>query len=82
MKFRKKLEVIEAVQWTGANLDELRAFVPEQFRNNKIHEPMGLITPEGVLPVCNGDWIIKDAEGEFYLTVPNIFEMIYEKVDG
>lgn len=54
MKFRKKPIVIDAVRWNGNNLDELRAFVPEQFRHNKIHQPMGIITPEGVMTVSEG----------------------------
>jgi len=65
MKFRKKPVVIEAVQWTGKNLEELRSFVPEKFRHNKIHQPMGIVTPEGVLTISEGDWIIKGVSGEF-----------------
>ena len=31
----KKVE-IEALQYTGENLDELRSFVPEEWRDNRI----------------------------------------------
>jgi hypothetical protein len=81
MKFRKKPVVIEAVQWTGENLEELRAFVPEEFRHNKIHEPMGIWTLEGVMTIKEGDWIIKGVEGEFYPCKPDIFEATYEAVE-
>lgn len=81
MKFRTKPVVKEAIQWTGNNLDELRAFVPEQFRHNKIHQPMGIITMEGVMTVSEGDWIIKGLKGEFYPCKPDIFEATYEAVE-
>jgi hypothetical protein len=79
VKYRKKPVVIDAVKWTGENLDELRAFVPEEFRHNKINQPMGIITLEGVMTVSEGDYIIKGVKGEFYPCKPDIFEMTYEK---
>ena len=78
MRFRKKPVVIEAVQWTGENLDELRTFVPEEFRYNKIHSPLAVMTLEGPLTVSTGDWIIKGVKGEFYPCKPDIFEATYE----
>ena len=81
MKFRKKPVVIEAVQWTGDNLSELCKFVPKQFRHNKIYQPMGIVTLEGVMTVVEGDWIIKGLKGEFYPCKPDIFEMTYEPVE-
>ena len=80
MKYRKKPVVIEAVQWTGNNLEELRAFVPEQHRNNKIHQPLGIVTLEGVMTVSEGDYVIKGIAGEFYPCKPDIFEKTYEAV--
>lgn len=81
MKYRHKPTAIEAVQWTGDNLEELRAFVPEQYRHNKIHQPMGIVTLGGVLTVSDGDYVIKGIKGEFYPCKPDIFEASYEKVD-
>ena len=78
MKYKSKPKVIEAVQWTGNNLEEMRAFVPEEFRHNKIHEPMGIVTLEGVMTVSEGDFIIKGIKGEFYACKPDIFERSYE----
>jgi len=80
MKYRKKPVIIDAVQWTGKNLEELREFVPEAIRHNKIHQPMGIITLEGVMLVSEGDYIIKGVKGEFYPCKPDIFEMTYEEV--
>ena len=81
MKYRKKPAIIEAVQWLGDNLDELRSFVPEEFRHNKIHEPMGIVTRNGVMRVIEGDYIIKGVKGEFYTCDPEVFEMTYEPVE-
>lgn len=76
--FRKKPVVIEAVQYTGSNLDELRQFVPEEHRDNRIGVPLGIKTLEGVMTVTDGDWIIKGVKGEFYPCKPDIFDATYE----
>lgn len=78
MRFKTKPVIKEAVQWTGNNLDELLNFVPEEFRHNKVHQPMGIVTLEGVLTVSEGDWIIKGVNGEFYPCKPDVFEKTYE----
>jgi len=80
MKFRKKPVIVEAVQWKGDNLEELKAFVPKEYRYNKIHKPMGIITLEGIMTISEGDWIIKGVHGEFYPCKPDIFEKTYEAV--
>lgn len=80
-QYRKKPVVVEALQWTGDNLESLRAFVPEEWRHNKITEPMGIVTPEGVMEIKVGDWIIKGVKGEFYPCRPDIFELTYEQVE-
>lgn len=37
-------------------------------------------TLEGRLQVIDGDWIIKDVQGELYPCKPDIFEATYELV--
>lgn len=78
MRYQHKPTVVEAVQWTGDNLEELQKFVPPEYRHNKIHEPMGLITNNGVVTIHKNDYIIKGALGEFYPCSPIIFELNYE----
>lgn len=80
-KFRKRPVVIEAVQWTGENLDELRSFVSEEWRDNRIHAPLGIKTLEGVMEISKGDYVIKGINGEFYPCKPDIFEASYDKVE-
>lgn len=78
MKYRSKPKVIEAVQWTGNNLDELCRFVPAEFRHNKIHEPIGIITLNGPVTFTEGEYIVKGIQGEFYPCKADIFEATYE----
>lgn len=80
-KFRKKPVVIEAVQWTGDNLSELQSFVPKEHWHNKLSEPMGIKTLEGVMTISEGDWIIKGVKGEYYPCKPDIFAATYEPVE-
>jgi len=86
MKFRKKPVVIEAVQWTGDNLDEVLAFCA----GNATYELMARGNAEIVVSTLEdgegtakhvasrNDWIIKGVQGEFYPCKPDIFAATYE----
>lgn len=78
MKYRKKPVVIEAIQYTEDNIEELFAFVNTAFVGAK-----GFIIPtlEGDMIASRGDYIIKGVNGEFYPCKPDIFEKTYEAVD-
>lgn len=75
-KFRKKPVVIDAVQYTGVNFDELEKFVggDAEFRNGELV----IATLEGPLHASPNDWIIRGVKGEFYPCKPDIFEATYE----
>lgn len=90
-KFRKKPIVIEAVQWTGANVNEVLPFFGDfsKLPNNGayVNPGIGHCPPEGTLTIPTlegdmtasaGDWIIKGVNGEFYPCKPDIFEKTYE----
>lgn len=91
-KFRKKPVVVEAVRWTGSNLEEIRNFVGsdliedymELFSMNGTLKEMlvdiAIDTLEGTMRVDYGDYIIKGVKGEFYPCKPDIFEQTYEEV--
>lgn len=92
MKYRKKPVVVEAVRWTGINLDEIKNFVGKQLEYNiidtawevgkgKPHVLMKIKTLEGNMDASEGDYIIKGVNGEFYPCKPDIFEKTYEKVE-
>ena len=79
-KFRKKNVVIEAVQFTGLNFDEIEKFVGGDYGKNDQGDQV-IATLEGAMKISNNDWIIKGVEGEFYPCKPAIFEKTYEKAE-
>lgn len=89
MKYRKKPVVIEAIQWNGNNLNEIKEFVGESLDYSIIdtawevgkgapHVLMKIHTLEGDHECTKGDYIIKGVQGEFYPCKPDIFEQTYE----
>lgn len=83
MKFRKKPVVIEAVQWTGKNYEDVMVFTSEMPAIFKPVEGRDFVIPtlEGKMRAQVGDWIIRGVNGEFYPCKPDIFEKTYEKVE-
>lgn len=84
-KFRKKPVVIEALQWTGENIENMRAFARSSVIINNREEwskpTLQIRTLEGVMNASHGDFIIKGVNGEFYPCKPDIFEKTYELVN-
>lgn len=79
MKFRKKPVVIDAVEWTGFNHEEIEEFAATS--KNKIEFDGGIIrieTLEGEMIASRFDWLIRGVEGELYPCKPGIFEKTYE----
>lgn len=81
MKYRKLPVVIEAIEWTGKNKDEISKFLG--WRNHDIDDVNGLVihTLEGNHNALIGDFIIKGVHGEFYPCKPDIFAKTYEPAD-
>ena len=90
-KYRKKPVIVEAVIWTGNNLEEIKNFVDESLLYNiydgawevgeaPVIVDMQIRTLEGNMSVSVGDYIIKGIEGEFYPCKPDIFKETYETV--
>lgn len=82
MKFRKKPVVIDAMQWTGDNHEEIQTFL----HDGNEHAAAGWVkgryveigTLEGLMVASVGDWIIRGVQGEFYPCKPDIFAATYE----
>lgn len=81
----------EAVQWTGENLEEIKAFVEKSLiydifdaawkvGRGKPRVFMKIKTSVGDMPASEGDYIIKGTSGEFYPCKPDIFKATYEDV--
>ena len=87
MKYRKKPVIIEAVQWTGDNYEEICNFTNISLKRDATQlyngEPAVLIIPtlEGDHFVLIYDYIIKGVQGEFYPCKPDIFKDTYELVE-
>jgi hypothetical protein len=89
MKFRKKPVVIEAVQFTRTNAEEIISFVGRQLPVGYGTREEGGKIPEIVIPTLEGDmrasvgdWIIKGVKGEFYPCKPDIFVATYENAEA
>lgn len=90
IKYRKKPVVIEAVQWTGDNLDDVLQFC----EGNASYEAMSKGGCALVISTLEDgpnreaqhvatpyDFIIKGVQGEFYFCKPDIFHATYEQVE-
>lgn len=97
-KYRKKPVVIKAVQLRWDTWDEICEFADvgtledkkptgtdKDLDGNPFSEDgPGLLIPtlEGVMLANPGDWIIKGVEGELYPCKPDIFEKLYDLIEG
>lgn len=93
MKYRKKPVVIEAIQYTGSNRQQICDFVGHELNVELESETayvagvappifsMIIPTLEGDHKAMPGDYIIKGVKGEFYPCKPDIFAMTYEPVE-
>lgn len=75
----KKPVQIEAIQFTGENIQEIINFVGSNI-NEYNTEAVFINTLEGVHRTDLNDYIIKGIKGEFYPCKPDIFELTYNKV--
>lgn len=76
IKAIKKPVEIEALQWTGYNLDEVLDFTKSK-SNIKMHNQLVIQTLEGDMVATVGDFIIKGIKGEFYPCKEDIFHLTY-----
>lgn len=90
MRYRKKPIEIDAIQWTGTNLDEIMDFCVGKAKYEAMSSGGGAIVVEALESDTNyktrhaasiGDFIIKGVQGEFYPCKPNIFKLTYEEIE-
>lgn len=86
MKYKSKPVTIEAVQFTGDNLDEIKTFCGEEWGVSVYYDNEGwediiyIETLEGEMMTKVGDYIIKGTKGEFYPCKADIFNEKYEEI--
>ena len=76
--YRKKPIAIEARQYTGDNLLELRDWCEDPVALSEGAPCIYML--EGRMRFDKGDYIIKGAHGEFYPCRKDIFEETYERI--
>ena len=92
MKYKTKPCEIDAIQWNGRNLEEIKDFVGDSLVYNICdtawevgkgipHVNMIIKTLEGNMFASVGDYIIKGLRGEFYPCKPDVFEKKYEPIE-
>ncbi|MHB1524955.1 MAG: hypothetical protein ACYCZN_01520 [Candidatus Dormibacteria bacterium] len=91
-EYRKKPVVVQAVRFRGkANLSECARFCAgsEAWVDDAGRfvcavgdaNAIAIDTTEGIVAAREGDWIIRDAAGGYYLCKPDIFRASYEPAD-
>lgn len=89
MKARKRPVIVDAWQWFGTTLADVKAFAekhginPDSVSIGMGKHACGMIihTLEGRMLASKGDWIIRGVQGEYYPCKPDIFEQTYELID-
>lgn len=91
-RFRKKPVEVQAIQWTGDNAAEIKAFVGVrengECRFLQPHEITGVWDNPHVfdelhatwVPVLPENWIIRGVQGEFYPCDADVFAASYNEV--
>jgi hypothetical protein len=86
-RFRKKPEVIEAIQFSRNNWDEVRAFTNNAVDDltidirNHGHVSCCLYVDGGFSVLVEGEWIIKDELGGLKPCSADVFAQTYELVE-
>lgn len=81
-QYKTKPFIIEAVQWTGDNIEEIKQFCNNSitFTNLGEYYLISIHTLEGIMQASRGDYIIKGALGEYYPCDERVFNMKYEEI--
>ena len=75
MKYKRKPETIDAVEWKGNNFEEIKECIdPEAHVYNRCLF-VGDIIPS------NGDMVIKDSQNRIYKMSKRIFNDLYEEAE-
>ena len=85
MKYKKKLEVVEAVQWLGDNIDDLETFVGSAMQHTTEEDGriiVSVTTFKGPVRVDEGDYVVQvPGTQHFYPCRSSLFESNYEPLE-
>ena len=80
MKYQKKPIIVDAIQWTGDNFDEVCNFVGTDAQSPVLlsrHELL-VYTLEGVMHLHQGYYILKGIAGEIWGVREDLFNLSYD----
>ena len=83
-QYKNKPLMIDAIQFTGNNQFDVLAFCrpnlsPDALNGAQVMKlPVIVSTESGEEKASSGDWIIKNAKGEFSLCKPDVFAASYD----
>lgn len=86
MKFRRKQFTISASQWHREG-DHPWVMIPYRQPKHTCGCPYSpsrhgaIVTRQGTVAVCPGDWIITSPSGEHYPCKPDVFADTYERIE-
>lgn len=85
MRYVTKPEYVEAIQWTGHNVDECKKITGDEVVYSKINSSIALYrlfmpSPNGDINIWKGDYIIKHQDGSISTMSGENFEKVYKKV--
>lgn len=93
--YRKRPVTVEALQWTGENLEEMQEWTgagATSFYLIEEEDKPYLDNPENTadlwvaangyyIGICDGEWVLKDELG-FYPCKDEMFKKVYERVEN
>ena len=87
MRYRKKLIVVDAVEWTGDNFQAIDDMVGTALSNYVRLTLGGSLEVESSANgrkwiAKKGDWVIRTPDDQIYLSRKELFEKTYEVHDG
>lgn len=82
MRFRRKLNEIEAVCWTGDNIDEVRAFADGVRITHDIETQKITLDIGHGYHADPGDWVVRAAYGNYVIFEDAMIKANYEPVGG
>lgn len=81
-KYQQKPVIIEAVQWLGTqeSLNEVIVFCRHEAITHGHDNTINVITVDGIMNAAIGDFILRDANGKYYVCKPDVFAATYVEV--
>ena len=81
MRYARKINYVDAVQYNGENWEEIRKFVDWKpgcgiYPTHKFG-PIQIETPSGPTNANPTDWVCRDSSGKYYPCIDEVFRATY-----